>query len=52
VRLRAPLPHSEAARDRCILLPLYSGMGDDTVHAVAGALAEALAGRPALPLSA
>jgi perosamine synthetase len=52
LRLRAPLPHSEAARDRCILLPLYSGMGDDTVHAVAGALAEALAGRPALPLSA
>ncbi|AWN54898.1 DegT/DnrJ/EryC1/StrS family aminotransferase [Methylobacterium sp. 17Sr1-1] len=50
--LRAPLPHSEAARDRCILLPLYSGMGDDTVHAVACALAEALAGRPALPLSA
>ncbi|MGX7704082.1 DegT/DnrJ/EryC1/StrS family aminotransferase [Methylobacterium sp. Gmos1] len=52
LRLRAPLPHSEAARDRCILLPLYSGMGDDTVHAVAGALADALAGRPALPLSA
>ncbi len=50
--LRAPLPHSEAARDRGLLLPLYAGMGEDTVHAVAGALAEALAGRPALPLSA
>ncbi|MCF4124803.1 DegT/DnrJ/EryC1/StrS family aminotransferase [Methylobacterium sp. SyP6R] len=50
--LRAPLPHSEAARDRCILLPLYAGMGEETVHAVADALAEALAGRPALPLSA
>ncbi|MGE7414886.1 DegT/DnrJ/EryC1/StrS family aminotransferase [Methylobacterium tarhaniae] len=50
--LRAPLPHSEAARDRCILLPLYAGMGEETVHAVASALADALAGRPALPLSA
>ncbi|KMO19010.1 DegT/DnrJ/EryC1/StrS family aminotransferase [Methylobacterium platani] len=50
--LRAPLPHSEAARDRCILLPLYGGMGDDAVHAVVEALADALAGRPALPLSA
>ena len=50
--LRSPLPHSEAARDRCILLPLYAGMGEETVHAVASALAEALAGRPALPLRA
>ncbi|QRE74544.1 DegT/DnrJ/EryC1/StrS family aminotransferase [Methylobacterium aquaticum] len=50
--LRAPLPHSEAARESCILLPLYAGMGGDTVHAIAGALAEALAGRPALPLTA
>lgn len=50
--LRAPLPHSEAARDRCILLPLYAGMGEDTVQAVIDALADALAGRPALRLSA
>ncbi|AWN46811.1 aminotransferase DegT [Methylobacterium terrae] len=50
--LRHALPHSEAARDRCILLPLYAGMGEETVDAVAGALADALAGRPALPLSA
>lgn len=52
LRLRYTLPHSEAARDRCILLPLYAGMGEETVNAVAGALADALAGRPALPLSA
>ncbi|KMO29356.1 aminotransferase DegT [Methylobacterium variabile] len=50
--LRAPLPHSEAARDRCILLPLYAGMGEETVHDVAAALADTLAGRSALPLSA
>jgi perosamine synthetase len=36
---RRPLPHSEAAQDRCILLPLFPDMGDDDVDRVAGCLA-------------
>ncbi len=40
--LRFPLPHSERAQDRCIVLPLYCSMTDDDQVQVAGALREAL----------
>lgn len=38
---RLPLPHSEAARDHCILLPLYPGMTDQDQERVIAALAAA-----------
>ncbi len=37
-RLPAPLPHSEAAQDHCIVLPLYGQMAAADVEAVALAL--------------
>jgi dTDP-4-amino-4,6-dideoxygalactose transaminase len=37
-----PLPHSEAARDRCILLPLFAQMVDPVQDAVIAALDRAL----------
>ncbi len=40
---RFPLPHSEAARDRCILLPLHTSMTDDMQRQVVRSLKEALA---------
>lgn len=49
--LRHPLPRSEQAQDRCILLPLYAQMSPDEVATVASALAVAClprqAGEPA-----
>jgi dTDP-4-amino-4,6-dideoxygalactose transaminase len=47
--LRAPLPHSEAAQERCIVLPLYPQMSADEQEAVAASLTRACAGatRPA-----
>ncbi len=39
----APLPRSEAARDRSILLPLYAQMTDDEQDEVVAVLAKALA---------
>jgi perosamine synthetase len=41
--LRFPLPHSEAARDRCILLPLHDGTDGAVRRRVVQSLAEALA---------
>lgn len=42
-----PLPHSEAARDRCILLPLFPQMTESEQQQVADGLRHALgAGRP------
>ena len=41
--LRHPLPRSELAQDRCILLPLYPDMPDEAVARVADALKSALA---------
>jgi perosamine synthetase len=41
IPLRAPLPQSEAARDRCILLPLFPGMTPQDVDRVAACLAAA-----------
>jgi dTDP-4-amino-4,6-dideoxygalactose transaminase len=40
--LRFPLPASEAAQDRCIILPFYPQMGDAEVERVASALAAAV----------
>lgn len=40
--LRFPLPHSEKARDRCILLPLYPQMTDDDQERVVAALSDAI----------
>jgi dTDP-4-amino-4,6-dideoxygalactose transaminase len=40
------LPNSEAAQDRCIVLPLYPQMGTDDLESVCRALREALVGRP------
>ena len=40
--LRFPLPVSEAAQDRCIILPFYPQMGEAEVERVASALAAAL----------
>lgn len=42
-----PLVHSEAAQDRCILLPLYPGLSGHEQHRVAEALARACAKTPA-----
>ena len=41
--LRHPLPHSEAAQDRCILLPLYPQMTDQDQETVVAALRAACA---------
>jgi len=41
---RHPLPHSEAAQDRCVLLPLFPDMTPEDVDRVAAALAAACAG--------
>ena len=41
-----PLPHSEQAQDRCVLLPLYHDMSEDDQRAVAAALRDACAARP------
>ncbi len=38
IPVRRPLPHSEQAQDRCILLPLYPSMREDEQQAVALAL--------------
>ncbi len=38
---RRPLPQSEAAQDRCIVLPLYPQMTEEEQDRVCGALAEA-----------
>jgi dTDP-4-amino-4,6-dideoxygalactose transaminase len=43
IPLRHPLPESEAAQDRCILLPLFPQMADEDVDCVAAALAAACA---------
>jgi dTDP-4-amino-4,6-dideoxygalactose transaminase len=43
--LRAPLPNSEAAQERCILLPLYPQITSEEQEAVASALARACATR-------
>jgi dTDP-4-amino-4,6-dideoxygalactose transaminase len=40
--LRFPLPESERARDRCILLPLFHQMTDNDQWNVVSALMEAL----------
>lgn len=39
--LRAPLPHSEAAQDHCIVLPLYPQMSEEDQGQVVSALIEA-----------
>jgi dTDP-4-amino-4,6-dideoxygalactose transaminase len=39
---RFPLPESERARDRCILLPLFHQMTEDQQDQVVRALREAL----------
>ncbi|GJD50826.1 GDP-perosamine synthase [Methylobacterium crusticola] len=49
---RFRLPHSEAARDRCILLPLFPGMSEAVVRQIAGALDEVLDRRPVLSRTA
>jgi dTDP-4-amino-4,6-dideoxygalactose transaminase len=41
--LRFPLPHSESAQDRCIILPLYVQMAPEDVNRVGAALREACA---------
>jgi dTDP-4-amino-4,6-dideoxygalactose transaminase len=40
---RFPLPRSEVAQDRCVILPLYPQMGEAEVDAVTAALAAAIA---------
>ncbi|WP_342240785.1 DegT/DnrJ/EryC1/StrS family aminotransferase [Inquilinus sp. OTU3971] len=47
--LRFPLPHSEAARDRCILLPLFPQMTAATQIRIVDALRCALAADAAMP---
>ncbi|ANY82187.1 aminotransferase DegT (plasmid) [Microvirga ossetica] len=42
LELRFPLPESERARDRCILLPLFHSMTDDEQRHVVSALKDAL----------
>jgi dTDP-4-amino-4,6-dideoxygalactose transaminase len=42
-KLRHPLPHSEAAQDGCILLPLYAQMTDQDQETVVAALRAACA---------
>src|SRR5262249_60810435 len=44
VALRAPLPHSESAQDRCILLPLFVGMTEEEQGRIAAEL-QAACGR-------
>jgi perosamine synthetase len=44
--LRMPLPHSEAAQDRCILLPLYSQMTGAEQEKVVAALKQAITAAP------
>ena len=41
--LRSPLPHSEAAQDHCVILPLYPQMTEPEVDQVADALEAAVA---------
>jgi len=41
VPVRQPLPHSEAAQDHCILLPIYAQMTEKNQDAVVGALRSA-----------
>lgn len=41
--LRAPLPHSEAAQDKVIILPLYPQMSDGDIETVASTLKRATA---------
>jgi perosamine synthetase len=41
----ASLPHSEAAQDRCIVLPLFPQMSDADLERIAATLAEACRGR-------
>jgi dTDP-4-amino-4,6-dideoxygalactose transaminase len=43
--LRHPLPHSERAQDRCILLPLYEQMELEEQQRVASSLRAACASR-------
>jgi dTDP-4-amino-4,6-dideoxygalactose transaminase len=43
--LRVPLPHSEAAQDHCIVLPLYIQMTAEDLERVAHALRRAVTGR-------
>jgi perosamine synthetase len=43
IPLRRPLPHSEAARDECILMPLFPEMTSEDVDRVATCLAAACA---------
>jgi perosamine synthetase len=43
--LRVPLPHSEAAQDRCIILPLYPQMTADEQEQVAAVLKKACTGQ-------
>ena len=43
---RQPLPHSEQAQERCVLLPLYHDMSEDDQQAVTAALRDACAARP------
>jgi dTDP-4-amino-4,6-dideoxygalactose transaminase len=42
---RQPLPHSEQAQERCVLLPLYHDMSEDDLQAVTAALRDACAVR-------
>jgi dTDP-4-amino-4,6-dideoxygalactose transaminase len=42
---RQPLPHSEQAQERCVLLPLYHDMSEGDQQAVAAALRDACAVR-------
>ena len=42
---RQPLPHSEQAQERCVLLPLYHDMSEDDQQAVTAALRDACAVR-------
>jgi dTDP-4-amino-4,6-dideoxygalactose transaminase len=46
IPLRFPLPESEHARNRCILLPLFPQMGEETQDQVIAALGAALQARP------
>lgn len=50
IPLPHPLPRSEQAQDRCVLLPIYPGMSEDDQHRVATALRNAC-GSHAAPLA-
>ena len=41
--LRFPLPHSETARDGCVILPLFPDMTEDEQRQVVDSLADAIA---------